>query len=239
MLSWGALFGSYARLVYYSARVALHRKLPFMAAGVACYYAALYALAVFRPSEGFAPGQALYVLVDIPGAVLAVYLCMDQVAGERERNTLETLYSTAMSHYGVWLARLGAVYGALALSLFIMSGLAYVLFAEFPFVVGGLNAWVPAFFVCNLTFFFAVFSRSSNTAGMLSLGVVVAVLLSSSSLKGGLYFLFLNPFDPPLGSDISLWNETVFFNRGGILVLGLLLFSGGLRRMRQREKLLG
>jgi hypothetical protein len=238
MLSWKELLASFGRLLRLSATIALHRKLPFMAAGVICYYAGLYILAILRPGEGFGVSQALFVLVEIPGVVLAIYLTMDQVAGERQQDTLETLFSTAMSHYGVWTARLATVYAALALSLLLMSAAAYFLFAEFPFLAGGLNACAPAFLVGSLTFFLSVFYRSSNTAGMLALAATVGVLLFSSSLQGSVYYLFLNPFSPPLGADLSLWHETVLFNRAGIIALGLGLLFAALRRMRRREKLL-
>ena len=46
-----------------------------------------------------------------------------------------------------------AVYLLLAATLLGMSAAAYFLFAEFPFALGGLNAFAPAFLIANLTFF--------------------------------------------------------------------------------------
>ena len=238
MLTWTALIGSVVALCWLSARIVLHRKLLFMAAGIAIYYAILYGLAVFRPDEGFTAGKALYVLVEIPGAVLAIYLTMDLVAGERDRRTLETLFSSSTSHYGIWTLRMVAVYLVLAATLLVMSLAAYFLFAEFPFVLGGLNAFAPAFLIVNLTFFFSVFCRSSNTAGMLSLAVIVGVLLSAEQLQETYYFLFLNPFNLPMGVDEAVWAEMVLLNRTALVLGGGLLLFLGLRRMAQRERLL-
>ena len=105
-LTWMALIASVVSLCRLSARIVFHRKLLFMGVGIAVYYGILYGLAVFRPDEGFTANKALYVLVEIPGAVLAIYLTMDLVAGERDRRTLETLFSTATSHYGIWAMRM-------------------------------------------------------------------------------------------------------------------------------------
>jgi ABC-type Na+ efflux pump permease subunit len=238
MLTWGALLSSLWSQCWLSARIVFHRKLLFMALGIAVYYGILYALAIYRPDEGFGVEQALYVLVEIPGAVLAIYLTMDLVAGERDRRTLETLFSTSTSHYGIWMLRMVVVYAVLLMTLMLMSLLAYFLFAEFPFALGGINAFAPAFLIVNLTFFFSVLCRSSSTAGMLSLGVIIAVLLSAESLKDTYYFLFLNPFSLPMGIDDAIWAETVLLNRAALMVGGGLLLFLGLRKMAQRERLL-
>ena len=74
MLTWRALLATFLRLCWLSGRIALHRKVLFMAAGSVVYYAALYLLAVLRPDEGFGVSQALFVLVEMPGAVLALSL---------------------------------------------------------------------------------------------------------------------------------------------------------------------
>lgn len=65
MLTWTALLASVVSLGLLSARIILHRKLLFMAAGIAVYYGILYGLAVFRPDEGFTAGKALLSLIHI------------------------------------------------------------------------------------------------------------------------------------------------------------------------------
>ena len=238
MLTWRDLALSFLQLGRLSFRIVFHRKLLFMGLGVLAYYGILYALAILRPGEGFSVEQALYVLVEIPGTVLAIYLAMDLVVGERDRNTLEILFSTSTSHYGIWIVRMLVVYVVLAGTLLIMSALSYVLFAELPFIRGGLNAFLPAFLLVNLTFFFSILTRSSNTAGMLSLGLIILVLLSAETLEETPYFLFLNPFDRPMNADASGWSEMVLLNRLGIVGAGVLLLFLGLRKMVYRERLL-
>ena len=146
MLNWRELLLTTWRLFRLSCRIIFHRKLMFMAIGVLVYYGAMYAFAVWRPNEGFGVSRALNVLVEIPGIALAVYLTMDLVAGERDRNTLETLFSTTSSHYKIWAIRMVGVYVVLAGTLMGMTVVAYFVFAELPVFRGALNAFLPGVF---------------------------------------------------------------------------------------------
>jgi ABC-type transport system involved in multi-copper enzyme maturation permease subunit len=238
MLTWRRLLATFLRFCWLSGRIALHRKLMFMLVGTAVFYGGLYLLAVLRPGEGFSVAQALFVLVELPGSVLAIYLTMDLVAGERDRNTLEILFTTSTSHYVIWSVRLVAITAALAAMLLLMSSAAYLLFAEFPFVRGALNALVPALFMMGLTLLLSVSTRSSNTAGMLALAAIIAVLLASGLLESTPYYLFLNPFTVPLESDADTWNQTIVLNRLGLVAASLLLMGLALRKMEHRERFL-
>ena len=237
-LTYKDLFASGARMVSLSLRIVFHRKLAFGVLGVLGYYAVLYALLTFRPGDGFSVEDALNILVQIPIAALAVYLSMDIIASERDRDTLETLFSTASTHYAIWMVRLTSLHGILVVAALAMSSLSYVLFAEFPFILGGLNAAIPAYLVANLTFYFAVSVRSSNAAGMLSLGCLLLALMFSSSLSGTLYDPFLNPFNVPGTLDLGVWEDRVLLNRTIVLAMGALMLFLALRRMERRERLL-
>ena len=237
MLNWRELLLTTWRLYRLSCRIIFHRKLMFMAIGVLVYYAAMYAFAVWRPSEGFGVSRALNVLVEIPGIALAIYLTMDLVAGERDRNTLETLFSTTSSHYKIWAIRMVGVYLVLAGTLMGMTVVAYFVFAELPIFRGGLNAFLPACFAAGLTFYFSVLCRSGNAAAMLATGVMGLTVYISESMPDSPFALFLSTFDPPVGMEGTLWGDQVLLNRLGVLLLsGLLLFMG-LRKMEARERL--
>jgi hypothetical protein len=238
LLSWGELLRSLAALLRLSSRVIFRRKLLFMTAGILVYYAALYAFAVYDPGSGFSVEEALFVLVELPGAVLGIYLTMDLIARERDRNTLEVLFSTASSHYTVWALRMLPIYAVLLLTLLVMSTLSYFFFAEFPFFWGGLNAFIPAFLLANLTFYISVFTRSANTAGMLGLGFLILTLMSYEALQGTNYDLFLKPFEVPISGDDPLWVEKMVINRLAVFSSGAMLLFLALRRMERREKLL-
>ena len=237
-LTYKDLWQSAIAMVVLSLRIVFHRKLRFGVFGVLGYYAILYAIMTFNPSAGFSVEDALNILVQIPIAALAVYLSMDLVALERDRETLETLFSTASTHYNIWIVRLTALHGILVASSLVMSGLSYILFAEFPFVLGGLNAFVPAYMIANLTFYFAVSVRSSNAAGMLAIGCLLLVLMFGSNLTNQGYNPLINPFNIPNNVDLTIWEDTVLLNRVSVIGIGVLLLYLGLRKMERRERLL-
>lgn len=239
LLTWGQLLRSLNAMFYLSARVIYRRKLLFMAGGIFVYYAMLYAFAVYDPGGGFTVEEALIVLVELPGTILGIYLTMDLIAKERDRNTLEVLFSTASSHYTVWTIRMLSVYSVLLVTLMIMSTISYFFFAEFPFVWGGLNAFLPAFLFANVTFFCSVFTRSANAAGMLALGSMIFMLMIYEDLLEDTNFdPFLKPFELPMAGEDPLWVEKVIINRLTIFAIGAMLLFLALRRMERREKLL-
>lgn len=238
VLPWREVIGSLAALFRLSGRVIFRRKLLFMALGILAYYAILYAFATYDPDDGFGVEDALFVLVELPGCVLGIYLAMDLVAKERDRNTLEVLFSTASSHYTVWTIRMLMVYFVLLVTLLAMSTIAYFFFAEFPFIWGGLNAFLPAFLLANLTFYCSVFTRSANAAGMLALGFVILVLMTYEGFQGTNWDLFMKPFEIPVTGEDPAWAEKMLINRVSVFVAGAGMLFLALRRMEQREKLL-
>jgi ABC-type transport system involved in multi-copper enzyme maturation permease subunit len=239
VLTWRDLFSSTWRLFHLSFRITFRRKIVFMTGGVLAYYALLYALSVYQPGEGLNARDALFVLVELPGVVLGIYLAMDLVAKERDRQTLETLFSTASSHYLIWIVRLLGVYVVLLVALLTMSTISYFFFAEFPFILGALNAFIPAFLFTNVTFFFSAYARGANTAGMLGVGVLLLVLMTNESFEGTNYYIFMNPFEMPTTGAEFLWFERVLLNRLGVFATGALMLFLALRRMERREKFLG
>jgi hypothetical protein len=238
VLPWREVIGSLASLFRLSGRVIFRRKLLFMAGGILAYYAILYAFATYDPGSGFGVDEALLVLVELPGCVLGIYLAMDLVAKERDRHTLEVLFSTASSHYTVWTIRMLSVYFVLLATLLIMSTVSYFFFAEFPFFWGGLNAFLPAFLLANLTFYFSVVTRSANAAGMLALGFIILVLMTYELFQGTNWDLFLKPFEIPISGEDPAWAEKMLINRLAVFVAGAMLLFLGLRRMEHRERLL-
>ena len=238
VLPWSEVLGSLAALFRLSGRVIFRRKLLFMTGGILVYYAILYAFATYDPGSGFGVEEALLVLVELPGCVLGIYLAMDLIAKERDRHTLEVLFSTASSHYTVWTIRMLSVYFVLLVTLLVMSTIGYFFFAEYPFIWGGLNAFLPAFLLANLTFYCSVFTRSANAAGMIALGFLIFTLMTYEGLQGTNWDLFMKPFEIPITGEDPVWVEKMLINRLAVFVAGAMMLFLGLRRMERRERLL-
>jgi hypothetical protein len=238
MLPWSEVIRSLVALFRLSGRVIFRRKLLFMSLGIVAYYAILYAFATYAPDAGFSVDAALFVLVELPGTVLGVYLTMDLIAKERDRHTFEVLFSTASSHYTVWAIRLFSVYLVLLITLLVMSVISYFLFAEFPYFWGGVNAFLPAFLLANLTFYLSVATRCANAAGMLALGFIILVLMTYDGLQGTNWDLFMKPFQVQITGEDPVWLEKMIINRAAVFLSGCLLLFLALRKMEKRERLL-
>ncbi|MGD8816883.1 MAG: hypothetical protein PVJ51_06830, partial [Acidobacteriota bacterium] len=100
------------------------------------------------------------------------------------------------------------------------------------------NAFLPAFLLANLTFYFSVWTRSSNAAGMLALGFLILVLMTYEAFQGTNWDLFLKPFEVPLTGEDPAWLEKMIINRVAVFVTGAMLLFLALRRMEHRERLL-
>jgi hypothetical protein len=90
----------------------------------------------------------------------------------------------------------------------------------------------------NLTFFFSVFTRSANAAGMLGLGFIILVLITYESFQGTNWDLFLKPFEMAVIAEDPIWAEKMLINRLAVFTVGALLLFLALRRMEHRERLL-
>ena len=104
---------------------------------------------------------------------------------------------------------------------------------------GQLPEPYDAFLFANVTFFFSAYARGANTAGMLGVGVLLFVLMTSELFEGTSYYIFMNPFEMPTSGAEFLWFERVLLNRLGVFAAGALLLFLALRRMELREKFLG
>ncbi|NKB88158.1 MAG: hypothetical protein GKS06_08060 [Acidobacteria bacterium] len=238
VLTWSQLLQSATRLLRLSARVTFQRKFLFMFGAVGLFYAFIYTIAVYEPNPGFGVEDALIIFVEMPGAIAAIYLTMDLVAKERDRQTLETLYSTASSHYMIWMVRLMSVFAVVLSTLLILSTVSYFIFAEFPFIRGAFNAFVPAAVMVAVTFYAAWWTRGANTAGMISVGIFFFVLSLTEEFENTTYWLFLNPFADPVGGTDLFWTDRIIMNRLGYLAFAAMLVFLGLRRMERRERFL-
>jgi Na+/proline symporter len=148
------------------------------------------------------------------------------------------MFTTAGSRYKVWLLRLGTLNVILFILAFALSAVAFFTITDIPIIGMALHGFVPAFFVGNMTLYFAVRFRSGFAAGMVAAGLLVLILMFSELLNETRYFLYFNPYDVPRRLDPGTWNLWMWQNRVGVLCLGGFLLFAALRGMEVRERLL-
>jgi len=221
------------------AQIIFSRKFVWFLAGILTYFVVVYGINYNRDVvQRMTEEDVLPWLLEFPLSALAVYLNMQLIAGEKENRTLEVMFTTAGSRYKVWLLRLGtlnAILLALALGL---STLAFFTFADLPIAGAALNAFVPTFFVGNMTLYFSVRFRSGFAAGMVAAGLLLALLMFSEAINETRYFLYFNPYHVPRELDPETWNLWMWQNRLAVSVLAGLFLFAALRGMEVRERLL-
>lgn len=221
------------------ARVLFSNRFAWFMAGILAFYVVVYIINFNQPVVQRMTREAVFsLLLEFPLSLLAVYLNMQLLTAEKENRTLEVMFTTAGGRYKVWLQRLGTLYAILLALCFLLSSLAFFTIADLPIVGMALNAFVPVFFVGNMTLYFAVRFRSGLAAGMVSAGILLILLMFSELLNETRYFLFFNPYNVPRSLDPETWELWMWQNRAAVLFFGGLLLFLALRGMEIRERLL-
>jgi hypothetical protein len=221
------------------ARVIFSQKFVWFLAGLVAYFVVVYVVNYNQPMiDRMAQQDVFYWLLEFPLSALAVYLNMQLITAEKDSRTLEVMFTTAGSRYKVWLLRIGTLAVILLALSFGLSAMSFFTFTDLPIFGMGLNAFVPTFFVGNMTLYFAVRFRSGFAAGMISAGLLVMVLMFSELYNETRYFLYFNPYDVPRRLDPETWNFWMWQNRIAVFLMGGFLLFSALRGMEVRERLL-
>ena len=180
-------------------------------------------------------------LLAFPLVVLAVLMNMFLISGEKEKRTLEGMFTTAGSRYKVWLLRTVSLNITIFLMALALSVLTYFTFTDLPIWGATFHVFVPVFFIGNMTLYFSVKFRSALAAGMVA-GIFIFLLLIINTFmeESGFYryMLFFNPYELPREIDPATWVVWTWQNKISLLVLSFAMLFAALRGMNNREKLL-
>ena len=185
------------------------------------------------------PNDIYHVLLQLPLIALAVFLNMNLIASEKENRTLEITFTTAGSRIKIWLIRFGSLCLLFFIMAILLSLIGFFFFTDLPIWGFAFHTYVPAFFIAGMVFYFSVKFRSGLAAGMVSAVLLFLMLIFNEALEGTRWSIFFNHYDRPHNRvDPSVWNDWIWQNRIGLIVLGAAFIFAALRAMRHREKLL-
>ncbi|MFQ5628049.1 MAG: hypothetical protein ACE5I1_04745 [bacterium] len=185
--------------------------------------------------------QVITDVLAFPLVVLAVLLNMFLISGEKEKRTLEGMFTTAGSRYKVWLLRivsLNVVFFLMALGL---SALTFFTFTDMPIFGSTIHIFIPVFLLGNMTLYFSVKFRSALAAGMVAgLAIFFLIILNAGFEEEDMYryMLFFNPYDLPRDIDPATWSTWTWQNKIAVSLVGCGFLFAALRGMDNREKLL-
>jgi len=182
--------------------------------------------------------SVLSALLEVPLFGLAIFLNMQLIANEKDRRTLEGLFTVAGSRYKVWLIRFGTLNLVMLGFALVLSLIGYFCFADLPPVGMALNGFVPACFIGSMTLYFSVRFRSAFAAGMVAVGVLLLISVMAEPLEESRYFAFFNPYNVPRSLDPETWQLWMWQNRLALLALSAGLQFLALRGLGNRERLL-
>ncbi|MFQ5753998.1 MAG: hypothetical protein ACE5HI_18580 [bacterium] len=226
-------------IFHLQAQIIFSKKFIWYLAGILIYFVVVYIIN-YRQSmiDRMTQEDILPWLLQFPLSILAVYLNMQLIAGEKENRTLEVMFTTAGSRYKVWLLRVTTLNLLLLLIAFGLSGVAFFTIADIAVIGTALHGFIPTFFVGSMTLYFSVRFRSGFAAGMISAGLLILILMFSEAFNETRYFLYFNPYDVPRRLDPETWRLWMWQNRIALIFLGIFLHFFALRGLEAREDLL-
>ncbi len=178
---------------------------------------------------------AFYMMNLVPTLILTVYLSMTVVSFEKENNTIETMFAVPGSPYKVWIYKLLIMYALILFIQFILVLIVFFFVGDFSFFSMLFHAYVPIFMVANMTFYFSTKFKSGYAAGLISLIVLFFNFILADAVDDTAWFLYQSPFNKPNDLDPELWNNIMFYNKFGIILLGFMFLYLGLRKLLVRE----
>ncbi len=238
-LSWPARLRAAWDIFRLQSQLLFSHRLFWFLFGVAAWLVFLYIINYRQPLLSRLQTDAVFTLVlELPLGVLAILLSMQIIASEKEKRTLEVMFTAAGSRYKLWLLRFGSLHLLLALLAVVLNLFAFFFFTDIPLFTAALHAFIPAFFISTLTLFFSVRLRSGLAAGMITAGLSSVLLLFSAELSDTAYTVFFNPYAVFRHVDPEVRTLWMWQNRISITIAGLLFYFGALRGLDKRERLL-
>ncbi len=220
-------------------QIIFSKKFVWFIVGILIYFIVVYVINYRQPMiDRMSQEDILPWVIEFPLSILAVYLSMQIVSSEKEKRTLEVMFTTAGSRYKVWLLRLTTLNLLLLFIAFGMSNLAFFTIADHSIFCTTIHGFVPTFFAGNMTLYFSVRFRSGFAAGMVSGGILFLMLMFAEAINETRYFLYFNPYDVPRHLDPETWNLWMWQNRIGVIILALFFQFFAMRGLEAREKLL-
>ncbi len=221
-------------------RIVFSNRFAWFLFGLAVYCIFLY-VANYRSNiyDRMSANTIFHILLQLPLLAFAVFLNMNLIASEKDNRTLEITFTIAGSRIKIWLIRFGSLCLLFLILAYLLSLIGFFFFVDLPIWGFAFHAYVPAFFISGLVFYFAVKFSNGLAAGMVSAVLLFLMFIFNEALHDTRWSLFFNPYDRPHNRvDPAVWNDWTWQNRLGLIMLGAAFIFAALRGMRQREKLL-
>lgn len=216
-------------------------KYVFFLAGILAYFVIIYlSNTIFsKESSGLDPEEIYNALLLFPFTILVIFFSMGLVIYERDNRTIEIMFTTSGSRYKIWLMKILVFNMAVYLSVFLFTIFIFFMLEDVSILWLPLEVMLPLLFIGNLTMLLSIIVRGDYAGGMLSAGIIFLIFIFSDPLYESRFFLFMNPYHLPYEISEAKWHTMIWQNRVGVLLLSGLLLFFSMRKLENRERLLG
>jgi hypothetical protein len=206
----------------------------FVLAGVGFYL--LVALIGLFDVDYYPDPEDVYTTILFPGLLLIFYPTAFGIQNDMDARTLEMLFGVPNYRYKVWLVRLLIILFTVYFILVLLSWLSVYLIVSVPVFEMAAHLMFPVFFIGSLSFMVSTLIKNGNGTAAVMVLIGLVFWISAGFFDQSKWNIFLNPFDPPSDVYLTIWDETVFYNRLYLLIGSILTILAGLFRLQKREK---
>ncbi|KAA3612497.1 MAG: hypothetical protein D8M58_20245 [Calditrichaeota bacterium] len=206
----------------------------FVLAGVGFYL--FVALIGLFDADWYPDQEDVYYTIIFPGLLLIFYPTAFGIQNDMDSRTLEMLFGIPNYRYKVWLVRLIIILFTVFFILVFLSWLSSYLIVSVPIFEMAWHLMFPVFFVGSLCFMVSTLIKNGNGTAAVMVLIGLIFWISAGIFESSKWNIFLNPYDFPYDVYLSIWDETVFYNRLYLVIGSILTILGGLFRLQKREK---
>lgn len=206
----------------------------FLLAGFG-FYLFLVIIGLFD-EDSYPEIENLYYMLLFPGLLLIFYPTAFGIQNDSDSRMLEMLFGIPDYRYKVWLIRLTIVLFVVYAMLLVLCYISIYTVVRVPVFEMAMQLMFPVFFLGCVSFMVSVFVRNGNGTAAIMVLIGLIFWISSGIFEHSRWNIFLNPYDFPRDVYISVWDETVYYNRLYLAIGSVLTILGGLFRLQKREK---
>jgi len=146
------------------------------------------------------------------------------------------LFCIPNCRYKLWLIRLTIVLLVVYVMMVLLCYLSVYTIINVPVFEMAMQLMFPIFFMGCLSFMISVLVRNGNGTAAIMVVICLVFWISGNVFENSEWHIFLNPYNFPQDVYISVWDETIFYNRIYLSVGIVLTILAGLFRLQKREK---
>jgi hypothetical protein len=206
----------------------------FLLAGFGFYL--LFVVIGLFDADWYPEQEDVYYLLLFPGLLLIFYPTAFGIQNDMDSRMLEMLFGIPNYRYKVWLVRLAIVLLVVYIMMLFLCFISVYTIIDIPVIETAFQLMFPIFFLGCVSFMISVLIRNGNGTAAIMVLIGMIFWISSGILDRSAWNIFLNPYDFPQDVYISVWDETIFYNRLYLVIGSVLTILGGLFRLQKREK---